>query len=109
MSGYNPFDLAGRQEAEEDCEAALRRDRAEAEGDFKWLMGSRRGRKVVWRLLESSGVFRTSFSTDALQMAFNEGTRNYGLQTLRMIQALCPALYPTMLKEQTDDTGNTDG
>lgn len=68
--------------------------------DFKWLMGSKRGRRIVWRLLDRAGVFRLSFNTNAMQMAFAEGNRNEGLRVLSQIHTLCPELYQVMVKEQ---------
>lgn len=72
------------------------------EQDLKWLMSSKRGRRIVWRLLEQAGVFRLSFNPNAMQMAFNEGGRNYGNRTLGQIHAYCSELYPVMVKENTD-------
>lgn len=72
-------------------------------------MTSKRGRRIVWRLLEEAGVFRISFNPNAMQMAFNEGNRNYGNKLLASIHALCPELYPVMVREVTngrDSDGN---
>ena len=35
--------------------------------------GSKRGRRIVWRFLERAGVYRLSFNTNAMAMAFAEG------------------------------------
>lgn len=67
--------------------------------DLKWLMSDKRGRRVVARLLERAGVWRSSFNSDALQMAFNEGVRNEGLRLLDMVTAHCRERYVEMLKE----------
>jgi len=73
-------------------------------------MGNKRGRRVIWRLLDQAGVFRSSFNTNAMAMSFAEGHRNYGLRILGMIHTQCPELYPTMMKEQTaDERTNDDG
>ena len=53
----------------------------------------------MWRLLSRAGVFRSSFNTNAMQMAFAEGNRNYGLGMLDAIQRLVPEQYPVMLAE----------
>ena len=74
--------------------AALR----EAE-DLKWLMSSKRGRRIANSLLQQAGVFRTSFNTNALQMSFNEGNRNTGLRLLAAITETCPERYAEMLEE----------
>lgn len=100
-SRYDPTDLRGQERAKEEEQERSRIAQALEDDDFKWLMSSKRGRRIVWRLLEQAGVFRISFSQNSMQMAFNEGGRNYGLRTLNMIQTLCADLYPTLVKENT--------
>lgn len=107
MTSYDPFDISGQEAAQEDKDLKGRLTRETEESDFKWLMGSKRGRRILWRLMEQSGVFRSSFSTTAMQMAFNEGYRNLGNRILVLIHQHCPELYPIMLKEQTN--GRSDG
>ena len=51
------------------------------------------------RLLGDAGVFRSSFNTNALQMAANEGNRVYGLRVLNRVMALAPEKFEHMLKE----------
>ena len=110
MSNYDPLDLRGQERAKAQRELRERLDRENEQADLKWLMGSKRGRRVVWRLLDSAGVFRTSFNTNAMSMAFAEGGRNQGLRLLAMVHALCPEQYPAMMKEQsTNDGTNDDG
>ena len=103
MSNYDPLDLRGQEKTEADKKLRDKLLRENEEGDLKWLMSSKRGRRVIWRLLDQSGVFRLSFNTNSMMMAFNEGNRNYGNRTLAMIHSLCPELYPTMVKENTND------
>lgn len=108
MSTYDPLDLRGQERSKQ---AQALRDKLAAENeqaDLKWLMGSKRGRRIVWRQLDRAGVFRLSFNTNAMQMAFAEGNRNEGLRTLAQIHALCPELYPVMVKEQANDNRNAD-
>lgn len=99
MSDHDPLDLKGqeRQKARRAKKAEL--DQETEEADLRWLMGSRRGRRVMWRFLDRAGVFRLSFDTNALRMAFAEGNRNEGLRILGLIHANCPELYPTMVRE----------
>ena len=96
----DPFDIAGQEKAAKEREMNARLERESEESDFRWLMNSRRGRRIVWRLLEQAGTFRSSYSPTAMQMAFNEGFRNYGLRMLDLIHTNCPELYPQMMKEQ---------
>ena len=108
MSNHDPFDINGQERTREDQHVRARMVRETEEADLKWLMGSKRGRRIVWRLLDRAGVFRLSFNTNAMQMAFAEGNRNEGLRMLAQIHALCPELYPVMVKEQTNDNRNAD-
>lgn len=104
---YDPTDIKGQETVRED-DATRKRLASETESsDFKWLMGSKRGRRIVWRLLEQAGVFRISFDANALRMAFNEGNRNYGNRVLDQIHRDCPELYTVMIKELND--GRSDG
>ena len=66
-------------------------------------MTAKRGRRIVWLLLDRAGVFRTSFSSDPLVMAWNEGNRNAGNRMLSLINRECPDLYIKMLKEQDNE------
>jgi hypothetical protein len=101
MSRKDPTDIA-----ELDADKAAREDRArlaaqQERADVKWLMSGKQGRRVVWRLLSQAGVFRSTFSTNAMQSAFNEGARNSGLLLLNQVHAVAPELYPQMVSENT--------
>lgn len=107
MSEHDPLNPdVDYQNATEREEAVRLKALSEAD-DVVWLMGSKRGRRILWRILESAGVFKTSFSTDALLMAFSEGTRNEGLKILSAIHTHCPEKYHLMAKEGTYDNRNT--
>lgn len=108
MSNYDPTDTLSQDRARAKKELAAKLERDTEESDFKWLMGSKRGRRIVWRQLERAGVFRLSFNTNAMSMAFAEGNRNEGLRIIGMIHSLCPELYATMVKEQVHDNRNAD-
>jgi hypothetical protein len=110
VSNYDPLDLRSQDRSKAERELRERLARENEEADLKWLMGNKRGRRVIWRLLDQAGVFRSSFNTNAMAMSFAEGHRNYGLRILGMIHTQCPELYPTMMKEQTaDERTNDDG
>ncbi len=99
MSQYDPIALNEQAEA---ADSKALRDRMAAEresADIRWLMESEQGRRIVWRFLNRSGVFRSSFSSDALAMAFAEGNRNTGLQLMAQVHELCPDMYPEMVRE----------
>lgn len=111
MSSYDPTDIRSQERAESEQGQRNKLAKDTEESDLKWLMGSKRGRRIVWRQLEQAGVFRLSFNTNAMQMAFNEGNRNNGNRLLAVIHTICPELYPVMLNESIepkdkDDAGN---
>jgi len=108
MSNYDPTDIHSQERKQADASLRNTLARDSEESDLKWLMGSKRGRRIVWRLLEQSGVFRLSFNSNSMTMAFNEGNRNFGNRTLMMIHAICPELYSTMAKEQTNEQRTAD-
>jgi hypothetical protein len=109
VSNYDPTDTDGQQKKREDADLRSRLSRDTEESDLKWLMRQRQGRRIVWRLLERAGVFRLSFNTNAMAMAFAEGNRNEGLRLLNQIQTICPELYTTMVKEANDNRNVDDG
>ena len=109
MTSYDPLDIKSQERAQEDRELRDRVERENEGEDIKWLMSDKRGRRVLWRLMDQAGVFRSSFNTNAMAMAFAEGNRNYGLRILSMIHTNCPRQYPVMMKENTNERTNNDG
>jgi phosphoglycolate phosphatase-like HAD superfamily hydrolase len=98
-----PLDLYDQHEAAEAAamaanEAARLANELEV-ADFKWLMDSQQGRRFAWRLLEQTGVYRSSFTGDS-QTFFNEGQRNIGLKLIAQIHEITPDAYPLMLAER---------
>jgi len=66
------------------------------------------GRQFMLAKLEACHIFSTSFSIDALQMAFNEGERNRGLDLLNDIMRHCPDQYVLMMRENNERHLATD-
>ncbi|MCH2219622.1 MAG: endopeptidase [Aquabacterium sp.] len=99
MSHYDPTDLQA-QDAARQAKTTEQRNAAQTEADdVKWLMSSKRGRRIVWRQLEQAAVFRLTFNTNAMQMAFAEGNRNQGVRLLALVHQVAPQLYPVMVEE----------
>lgn len=67
------------------------------------LLATRPGRRYIWGLLESCGIFRTSYSTDPNGMAFAEGRRDVGLRVLADVNAASPEQYLVMLRESQQE------
>lgn len=99
----DPTDLRGQDRAAAEAERRDRLTRETEEGDIKWLVSTKRGRRIVWRFLDQAGVFRLSFNTNAAQMAFNEGNRNSGNRLLALVNDVAPDAFTQMLKESKSD------
>lgn len=102
MSKTSPdtFDIAAQEAAREEADKRSR-ERAKVEAaDLSWVMDNPRGRRFIHGFLERGGAFRSSFHTNALTMAFNEGRRNEALELTARIHEACPSKWQAMLNEQ---------
>jgi hypothetical protein len=109
VSIYDPTDLRGQEELKAEKANQDRLAQEVEDGDWKWLMASKRGRRIVWRLLEQAGVFRSSFNTNALLMAFAEGNQELRQPHAGKDPHAVPRAFPVMMKENTnvrDSDGN---
>lgn len=95
----DPTDLR-RQEHEAEAEEAGARARRERElNDLRWLLGHPQGRRIVSRLLDEAGVYRSSFNTSGSVMAFAEGRRHIGLFLTAELLEASPDGYMKVLNE----------
>jgi hypothetical protein len=100
---HDPLDYPAQERAAADNAEEERRQRQKEISDLCKVMGSKEGRRFMWRLLSDAGVYRLSFDVDAVVMAFNEGNRNAGLRHLNDMMTACPQLYAQMLTEQREE------
>lgn len=108
MSDLDPLDVKAQERAQADWEVRQRFTSYQKAEDFKWLMSDRRGRRFVWRLLEETGLFQSSFTGNS-ETFFREGQRNVGLRLMAMINEHCPDRYNQMVTEQkTHDHRNAE-
>ena len=63
--------------------------------DLKWILATEQGRRFVWRLLETTGIFKSSF-TGSSETYFLEGQRNVGLKLLADVMECEPQAYLNM-------------
>jgi len=70
--------------------------------DVRNVLNSAFGRRFVWRLLEFSGIYKTSFTGNS-HTFFNEGMRNIGLSIMTDINEACPEQLITMMKEAKEN------
>lgn len=102
MQGYDPLDTEVTDKARSDSSARDKlAQKTEAE-DLKWLMSSKQGRRTVARILERAGIYRLSFNTNSMTMAFAEGARSEGLYFRSLLLRYCPDMFHTMLKESNE-------
>lgn len=73
--------------------------------DIRWLMSTKSGRRVMSRLLDFTGVYRSSFTGNS-ETFFREGQRNVGLHFLADVQSLAPGDYVLMLQEHQPQPNN---
>jgi hypothetical protein len=66
--------------------------------DIRLLLQKQWGRRVVWRLLEQTGMYRTSFTGNSTTF-FNEGARNIGLWLVDEVLSSDADMYLMMIKE----------
>lgn len=100
MATYtDPTDLK-RQERDAEAEQAVAIDRRRKElEDLRWLLGHPQGRRIVTRLLDEAGVFRSSFNHSGSLMAFSEGKRHIGLFLTGELMEASADGYLKILKE----------
>lgn len=74
-------------------------------GDLRYVLGSKQGRRVVWRLLSEFGVFRTPHVIGALSEdnAFRAGFQSAGLKLLVEVNQAAPEQYLKMQQEEVDN------
>lgn len=99
VNQLDPTDIRSREKQEAARKEALRKTAEQEAADFKWLMSDKRGRRIVWGLLERAGVYRTSFTGNS-ETFFNEGKRNIGLVYVDLIHTHCAEKYNLMVSEQ---------
>lgn len=99
MNNHDPLDEASQD--------AIRKDNALAEklaqqteiDDIKWLMGSKRGRRMVWHILDRANIYASSFNANSMSMAFAEGAKKEALRMQRLAAFYCADQNTLMLKE----------
>ncbi len=99
MSKNDPLDLRGQERQREDKDRTRKLERDQEAADFGFLMSDKRGRRFIWRMLELTGVYRSSFTGNS-ETFFREGARNVGLKLISDIHEFAPDSYTTMLDEQ---------
>jgi len=98
MSESDIFDEDSREQRALSLEEKAKLKAFERVEDVKWLMGSVRGRRIVWALLDRSGI-RKEAMTGNSQTFYNLGLMVLGRELESEIFAHCPELYTVMITE----------
>lgn len=95
----DPTDLRGQDRDAEADEAVASDNRRRELEDLRWLLGHPQGRRIVMRLQEETGVYRSSFNHSGSVMAWNEGKRHIGLFLTAELLEASPEGYMKVLTE----------
>lgn len=63
------------------------------------VMSTEGGRNVIRRILDTTGVFTSTWSEDSHKHAYNAGKRQAGLTLVAELQEACPDKYSLLLEE----------
>lgn len=102
MATPDPLDLRAQERSQADAEERNSIAQQIEIDDLKWLMSNKRGRRFVARVLDQTGMHRSSFDTNNASMAFKEGVRWYGSRIKADIEKHCFDRYIEMLKESKE-------
>lgn len=91
-----------------ELEQARQRDLEQLQSDVEALMQSGVGRRIVWRLLETTHVYQTCYRDNPLQMARAEGRREIGLMLTEWVSSHAWENYQLMLTEAQNERRERD-
>jgi hypothetical protein len=96
----DPGHVKSRKQREE-------RELLRVEDAQRFVMGDPRGRYYLWTLLESCGIFHTSFTGNSATF-FNEGRRDVGLRLMAVLEEKTPKEFLAMWQEHLTDKAKPD-
>lgn len=67
--------------------------------DYRQVMSTPAGRRVLWAIMVSAKTFGTSFDENPYKTAYNEGKRAVGQEIYADIMAYCPDMFLQAQKE----------
>ena len=103
---HDPTDYKAEARRKADEETQKRIATEQERDDYRWLLGDPRGRRIMWELLSSCGLYRTSFVHSGSQTAFNEGMRNIGLMLNDRVLTHAPETWIQMQSEAREGALN---
>ena len=100
------LDDSDARKAEQD--QARQSDLEQLKQDVEALMATGAGRRIAYRLLESSHVYQTCYRDNPLQMARAEGRREIGLMLTEWLSIYAWENYQLMLTEANNERRERD-
>ena len=100
IDDLDPTDTTALEERRAANEAERAKLKEQEVEDFKWLLSDKRGRRIVWRLLAFTGVFRNPFR-GTRETDFLCGVMHVGQQYLADINEHAPESYNKMVTENS--------
>lgn len=94
--------IADKSQIKEQENRVRRKDERDLE-DMRFILATTQGRRVIWRYLETCGVFKSSANNSGSWTYFYEGQRNIGLMLLADVENASPEAYLQMKKEAKEE------
>lgn len=105
MSARTDHETPADRKKREAAELARKLREQQEEDDFRWLLADERGRRIVWNLLGEGGIFRASYTGEAISSAHREGERNAALKLHAKVMQHAPQQFVRMLAEAITTPG----
>ena len=77
--------------------------------DLEAVLRLPQGRRVLLRILERCGVYRSAFAGEAETTALRLGEQNLGLWLIAQLETVGPTEYPRLLLEAAQTRDNNEG
>lgn len=100
-----PFNAADPKAVNERKRKDKRTDER-AQDDLRAVLALPAGRRLLWRLLETCGTWKSSFHTSGQIFACNEGRRGVGVEMMAAIAEADPQAWIDMQQERLDAERN---
>lgn len=94
------------QEKNKEIQLAKKKQYKSELNDLRKVLKTLEGRRLIWWFLSESKLFRSSFTLNSMQTAFNEGLKDTGYELLRRINEVDINAFGQMQKEHISEQAN---
>jgi hypothetical protein len=95
-------ELTEEKKIEKEREEKARKLRERELNDYRFVLSRPEGRRLLWNLMDKSGIFRLSFTGDS-KTFFREGQRSVGLVIYKNIDDAQPEAMHQMSNEHKSE------